>query len=256
MSSHHVAPLRLVEFGYGATGRRSDPTIAIDRTVRQGARTSRACDLTTGSTDTHEGNPVMSNDTLVDMLENNRGVDRAVCYVEGDNIERRLPYGEVLARALGILHHLQAMGARRGDKLIIVLNNNEQFLDAFWAAVCGGIIPVPLSVGLNDEHRHKVLRVARTLGAPLLYTDTKNLQRLESLSVHVGESVSFASLKARSFLVESLTDVSRAGKLYRPKPDDLALIQFSSGSTSEPKGVMLTHDNLMSNCEGVTAVSK
>ena len=194
--------------------------------------------------------------TLVDLLENNRGVDRTVCYVEGENVERRLPYGEIHARALGILRHLQAMGAQRGDKLIIFLKNNEQFLDAFWAAVCGGIIPVPLSVGLNDEHRHKLLRVARRLGAPLLYTDAKNLQRLEMLSAQVGESVLFASLKARSFLVESITDISRAGRLYRPAANDLAMIQFSSGSTSEPKGVMLTHGNLMANCEAVTAVSK
>jgi acyl-CoA synthetase (AMP-forming)/AMP-acid ligase II len=198
----------------------------------------------------------MSNATLVDLLEHNRSVDRTVCYLEGENVERRLPYGEVHTRALGILYQLQAMGAQRGDKLIIFLNDNEQFLDAFWAAVCGGIIPVPLSVGLNDEHRHKLLRVARRLGAPLLYTDAKNLQRLEALSAQVGESGLFASLKARSFLVESITDISRAGKLYRPAADDLAMIQFSSGSTSEPKGVMLTHGNLMANCEAVTAVSK
>jgi acyl-CoA synthetase (AMP-forming)/AMP-acid ligase II len=194
--------------------------------------------------------------TLVDLLENNRSVDREVCYVEGENLERRLPYGAIHARALGILHHLQAMGARPGDKLIIWLSNNEQFLDAFWAAVCGGIVPVPLAVGINDEHRHKLLRVARRLGAPLLYTDAKNLQRLEGLSAQVGESALFASLKSRSFLVESITDISRAGKLYRATPDDLAMIQFSSGSTSEPKGVMLTHGNLMANCEAVTAVSK
>jgi acyl-CoA synthetase (AMP-forming)/AMP-acid ligase II len=198
----------------------------------------------------------MSAETLVDLLENNRSVDRTVCYVEGENVERRLPYAEVFTRALGILHHLQAMGARRGDKIIILLNNNEQFLDAFWAAVCGGIIPVPLSVGLNDEHRHKVLRVARTLGAPLLYTDAKTLQRLEALSAQVGEPAVFASLKARSFLVESVTDISRAGKLYRLTAHDLAMIQVSSGSTSEPKGVMLTHGNLIANCKAVTAVSK
>jgi acyl-CoA synthetase (AMP-forming)/AMP-acid ligase II/acyl carrier protein len=199
---------------------------------------------------------MMANATLVDLLENNRSVDREVCYVGGENLERRLPYAEVHARALGILHHLQAMGARPGDKLIIWLSNNEQFLDAFWAAVCGGIVPVPLAVGINDEHRHKLLRVARRLGAPLLYTDAKNLQRLESLSAQVGESALFASLKARSFLVDSITDISRAGKLHRATPDDLAMIQFSSGSTSEPKGVMLTHGNLMANCEAVTAVSK
>ena len=202
--------------------------------------------------------------TLLDMLESNRGVDRAVTYVDGENSERRVPYADVYARALGILHHLQAMGAQRGDKMIVFLNNNEQFLDGFWAAVCGGIVPVPLAVGISDEHRHKLLRVARALAGPgslpgnrtLLYTDSKNLERLQALAVQVGETALFDDLKSRSFLVESITDISRPGKLYRPTPDDLAFIQFSSGSTSEPKGVMLTHGNLIANTQGATAVSK
>lgn len=198
----------------------------------------------------------MTYTTLVDIFETNRSVDRAVTYVDGENTERRVHYGEIYTRALGILHHLQAMGARRGDKLIIFLNNNEQFLDGFWAAICGGIVPVPLAVGISDEHRHKLLRVARKLGKPLLYTDAKNLERLQALAVQVGEQALFAELKARSFLVESITDISRPGELHRPAPQDLAFIQFSSGSTSEPKGVMLTHGNLIANTAGATAVGK
>jgi acyl-CoA synthetase (AMP-forming)/AMP-acid ligase II/aryl carrier-like protein len=196
----------------------------------------------------------MSYSTLIDVLENNRNVERSICYVEGETAERSLRYGDVYTRALGILHHLQAMGAERGDKLIIFLNNNEQFLDGFWAAVCGGIVPVPLAVGISDEHRHKLLRVARKLGAPLLYTDRKNLERLEALARESGETELMASLRARTFLVDSITDVSRPGRLHRPAPDDLAFIQFSSGSTSEPKGVMLTHANLVANTKGATQV--
>jgi acyl-CoA synthetase (AMP-forming)/AMP-acid ligase II len=194
--------------------------------------------------------------TLLDVLESNRSVDRSVTYVEGENNERRVSYKDVHARALGILHHLQAAGARRGDKMIIFLNNNEQFMDGFWAAICGGIVPVPLAVGISDEHRHKLLRVARKLGDPLLYTDAKNLERLAALAAQVGESELFAKLKARVFLVESITDISKAGRLERPAPDDLAFIQFSSGSTSEPKGVMLTHGNLLANIQGATEVGK
>ena len=194
--------------------------------------------------------------TLVDVLEGNRGADRSVTYVEGENNERRVSYKDVHARALGILHHLQAAGARRSDKMIIFLNNNEQFMDGFWAAICGGIVPVPLAVGISDEHRHKLLRVARKLGNPLLYTDAKNLERLGLLAAQVGESELFARLKARVFLVESITDISKAGKLVRPALEDLAFIQFSSGSTSEPKGVMLTHGNLLANIQGATAVGK
>jgi acyl-CoA synthetase (AMP-forming)/AMP-acid ligase II/acyl carrier protein len=198
----------------------------------------------------------MIHKTLVEMLENNRNVDRAVTYIGGENSERRVSYGEVHSRALGILYHLQAMGAQRGDKIIIFLNNNEQFLDGFWAAVCGGIIPVPLAVGISDEHRHKLLRVARKIGKSLLYTDAKNLERLAALAKEVGETALFDELKSRCFLVESISDISRPGKLYRPAPEDLAFIQFSSGSTSEPKGVMLTHGNLIANVDGATAVGK
>jgi acyl-CoA synthetase (AMP-forming)/AMP-acid ligase II/acyl carrier protein len=194
--------------------------------------------------------------TFVEVLEANRDVDRSVTYVEGENNERHVPFPEVYARAMGILYHLQAAGARRGDKMIIFLSNNEQFLDGFWAALCGSIVPVPLAVGISDEHRHKLLRVARKLGNPLLYTDAKSLERLGALAQQVGETALFEQLKTRAFLVDSITDISKVGKMIRPDPTDLAFIQFSSGSTSEPKGVMLTHANLIANTQGATAIGK
>jgi acyl-CoA synthetase (AMP-forming)/AMP-acid ligase II/acyl carrier protein len=192
--------------------------------------------------------------TLVDILERNRSVDRSVTYIEGDNLERRVSYRDVHARALGILHHLQAAGAERGDKMIIFLTNNEQFLDGFWAALSGGIVPVPLAVGISDEHRLKLLRVARKLGKPILYTDAKNLERLQALAQEAGEGPLFAEIKARTFLVENITDISRPGKLHKPSADDLAFIQYSSGSTSEPKGVMMSHRNIIANTQGAHLV--
>src|SRR5579862_392815 len=93
--------------------------------------------------------------TLTELIQANRDFARHITYHEGEHDAREVAFAELYERALGILYHLQRLGARRGDKLILFLNNNEQFIDAFWAAVLGGIVPVPVALGISDEHRHK-----------------------------------------------------------------------------------------------------
>ncbi len=115
--------------------------------------------------------------TLLDLIEANRKTARSITYLEGENDSRAVTYGELYERALGILHHLQRIGAKRGDKLILLLANNEQFIDAYWAGLLGGIIPVPVAPGISDEHRHKLLRIARKLGNPFIYSDRRMLDR-------------------------------------------------------------------------------
>jgi acyl-CoA synthetase (AMP-forming)/AMP-acid ligase II/acyl carrier protein len=190
--------------------------------------------------------------TLTEVLEANRDFPRGVTYLEGENGSRSVSAAELYQRALGILYHLQRLGARRGDKLLVFLGNNEQFIDVFWAAVLGGIVPVPVALGISEEHRHKLLRIARRLGAPYLYTERRSLERIGAFAASVSETQLFESLRARTFLVDDLDDISRAGSIQRVTPDDTAFIQFSSGSTSEPKGVVLTHGNIIANWRGST----
>jgi acyl-CoA synthetase (AMP-forming)/AMP-acid ligase II/acyl carrier protein len=193
--------------------------------------------------------------TLTEVLEANRDFPRGITYLEGENESRSVSAAELYQRALGILYHLQRLGARRGDKLLVFLGNNEQFIDVFWAAVLGGIVPVPVALGISDEHRHKLLRIARRLGAPYLYTERRSLERIGAFAAAVSESQLFDGLRARTFLVDDLDDISRAGSIQRVTPDDTAFIQFSSGSTSEPKGVVLTHGNIIANWRGSTEVA-
>ena len=186
----------------------------------------------------------------------NRGVKRAVSYLEAENSERVVGYDELYERALGILFHLQKLGAKPGDKLILYLANNEQFLDAFWAGMLGGIVPVPVALGISDEHKHKLLRIAKKLGKPFIYTDRKTLDRIGAFAGGAGEQATFDALASRAFFAEQVDDISKAGQVHAVKPDDMAFIQFSSGSTSEPKGVVLTHRNIITNARGAGEASQ
>ena len=195
-------------------------------------------------------------ETLVELLRANRKADRHIGYLESEAVERRVSYAELYERALGILWRLLRFGMTRGDHLIIFLNNNEAFIDGYWAALAGGIVPVPLAVGISDEHRFKLLRVARQLGQPWLYTDRKALGRLAEFAEERGEHEAFERLRARAFLIDDIEDAGRAADPVAIRPDDTAFIQYSSGSTSDPKGVVLTHRNLLANVRGGTETAR
>jgi acyl-CoA synthetase (AMP-forming)/AMP-acid ligase II/aryl carrier-like protein len=194
----------------------------------------------------------MTATTLLELMERNRSADRAITHHAGENDAHAVRFADLHSRALGILHHLQELGARPGDRMILFLASNEQFIDAFWAGVMGGIVPVPVAIGISDEHRNKLLRIARKLGKPFIYTDRRSLERIQAFATQSGQADVYDALAARSFLVENLQDISRPGKVHEVRPQDTAFIQFSSGSTSEPKGVVLTHANLIANIDGST----
>jgi iturin family lipopeptide synthetase A len=196
----------------------------------------------------------MSEQTLTALMQRQHPADRAIHYHSGENQHRRVSYAELHQRALGMLFHLQQLGAKPGDHLILLLNNNEQFIDAFWGAILGGIVPVPVAIGISDEHRRKLLRIAHKLDQPFIFSDRKTLERVGQFvqqSADVELAGIFAALRPRAFVSEDVQDLSQPGTVHPAKPEDTAFIQFSSGSTSEPKGVVLTHANLMAHSQSV-----
>ncbi len=186
--------------------------------------------------------------TLTEALESVRSDKRFVGFIEGQDQEITFSYEELYVRALGLLHVLQQKGLKKGDYLILFLNNNVQMVDVFWACQFGGIIPVPLAVGISDQHKQKVFNVAEKLGNPYLYTDRKTLNKLLSSETDANKK---SQLSNQTVLADEITDISSPGRKADIQPKDISFIQFSSGSTGSPKGVVLRHRNLIANLEGI-----
>ena len=189
--------------------------------------------------------------TLDAILAANAREDRQITLIEGEKEQRVLSFQRLRQRALGVLGALQRRSIRPGDHMVLCLGDNERFLEMFWACVLGGIVPVPLAPGTADEHRRKLLRVFAQLKNATVYIDTQSLDRLDEFAAANGLSEQSAQLRARALVPGGLDFGDAPGKPIAAAPDDLAFIQYSSGSTGEPKGVLLTHRNLGANIASI-----
>ena len=194
--------------------------------------------------------------TLVDALMHNRSEDRFVGFINGQDEEKIITFDALYERALGLLYVLQQKAMQQGDYLILNLNDNEKMVDVFWACQLGGIIPVPLAIGISDQHRQKIFNVYQQLldkksNNVYLYTDRKTLLKLQTSADKPSEVSAYKAIAEHVLLSDDVVDVSKTGQIIEVAPEDVSFIQFSSGSTGSPKGVVLKHRNLMANIDGI-----
>jgi acyl-CoA synthetase (AMP-forming)/AMP-acid ligase II/acyl carrier protein len=189
-------------------------------------------------------------DTLIDLLSDARSKDRHIRFIDGEDDESTVSFAELWERALALLGSLQARGIQKGDELVIFSKSNESFVVAYWAAILGGIVPVPVAVGISDEHRHKLFRILRQLERATLFTEADLLERLLEFADKNKLDDVTAILNERTSLMSDVVP-GEQGEVFAATPDDLAFIQYSSGSTSDPKGVCLTHRNLCTNIRAI-----
>lgn len=189
-------------------------------------------------------------DTLTDLVAEARGRERHIRFIDGEHNESVVPFADLWDRARTLLGSLQSRGMQPGDELVIFSQSNENFVIAFWAAILGGIVPVPVAVGISDEHRSKLFRILRQLKRGTLFTDSSLLERLVDFARERHLKDVLVLLESRTILMGDV-GTGDSGQVFDASPEDPAFIQYSSGSTSDPKGVCLTHRNLCTNIRAI-----
>jgi acyl-CoA synthetase (AMP-forming)/AMP-acid ligase II len=162
-----------------------------------------------------------------------------ITFIDLQEREQTLEFAEIYRRALRVSGALTALGVRPGDRVGLVLPTSPAFLDAFFGALLAGATPVPLAppqrLGRLDEFHAATARMLTKAGARIVLTDER-VRRL------LGVAVERARPELGCHDVERLDGPPLARDVA---PGDLAVIQYSSGSTVDPKPVALTHENLM-----------
>ena len=159
-----------------------------------------------------------------------------------------LTYAELRSRALATARKLISAGLKRGDRVAVIAETGPEFMAVFFGCQYAGLVPCPMPytmyIGGRDAYVDRVTGMLSAAAACAVVTssDLEGHIRAGAAGAGVEKVLTHEALQG---LPESLTKLEAFG------PDDVAYIQYSSGSTSEPKGVLITQKAIMANTQGI-----
>jgi long-chain acyl-CoA synthetase len=171
----------------------------------------------------------MARDTLVDFFQDFAGQPQEFLIYDDGFRTHHYRYHEVFAKAQAFAARLRDAGIRKDDKVILYGENRPEWIIALWGCLLEAVIAVPIDYRSSPEF---VERIDRIVNARAILT---------------GDEVSVPAVP-KIWTLASLND-AQAGALTTPaiQKDQVAEIIFTSGATAEPKGVIITHRNILAN---------
>ncbi|NEP56954.1 MAG: SDR family NAD(P)-dependent oxidoreductase, partial [Symploca sp. SIO2G7] len=180
--------------------------------------------------------------------------DTNLIYIQPDGEMITQTYSELWVEAQRILGGLRQLGLKPQDKVIFQLEQNQDFISAFWGCVLGGFVPVPVSIPPSYDQSHSTLTKLQNtwqmLGQPLVLTDDKLASSVHGWS----QRMNLEDFVVKTF--EELRSFEPDTQIYQSQPQDLAVLLLTSGSTGKPKAVMQKHCNLLSMSAGTIAMNQ
>jgi long-chain acyl-CoA synthetase len=186
----------------------------------------------------------MPRQSLLDYLREYPRHGRSTAYAQRSGYRTsRWSYREVADAAAQCAREFERLGIAPGDRVLLWGRNSAEWVAAFFGCILRGAIAVPMDQGATAEF---AARVAQQVDAKLLLADRENVQPDEQRPV---------------ILFDSLQEVvsRHASNPYDSPPlnrGSIAQIIFTSGATAEPKGVVISHGNILANLEPLEAGMK
>jgi fatty-acyl-CoA synthase len=163
----------------------------------------------------------------------------------------RWTYGEFFDRCDRWSSALQRLGVKQGDRVAYVAPNTHAQLESFYAVPQIGAVLVPINFRLvADDFRYLI----QHSGAKVVCAGADHIAAVESIRSHLKDVIHFISLDGpRDGWMDYETLLRDGSDFSRPAigERDLLTINYTSGTTSRPKGVMITHRNAWMNCVGM-----
>ncbi|MEI2579456.1 SDR family NAD(P)-dependent oxidoreductase [Scytonema sp. PRP1] len=187
--------------------------------------------------------------TLVQVLQRAaESSTKGIIYIQPDGTEKVQSYSKLWQDAQQILAGLRKLGLKPQDKVIFQLDDNQDFICAFWGCVLGGFVPVAISIAPTYEPANstasKLQNTWQILRKPLVLTSASLADKIANLSRVLNlENFQVAT-------IDKLRECEADFNLHQSQPEDLAILFLTSGSTGIPKCVMLNHRNLLSMSAG------
>ncbi len=196
--------------------------------------------------------------TLVDALEWHASVhpERVHVRVLGDDPETaavEVTYGRLRVRACAIAAGLAASDVRPGDTVALMLPTSVDYFAVFFGVLFAGAVPVPLYPPMRaaqlDDYLRRQIGILDNARAVALVTSSDAERVARALRAPLGS-------RCRVTTVAEL-ERERSGEVRPPvRADDVALLQYTSGSTGSPKGVVLTHADLLANIRAMARAAR
>lgn len=181
--------------------------------------------------------------------------------------ERRLTYAGLLDAARQAAAGLKGLGIGRGDHVAVCMENNAEWLAVFYGCALIGAVVVPVNTRFKESELRYCLAQsdARALVVSDRFLKIDFIAMLRSICPEIDSALPGSSLPALRRVIVRGADVPRAAVPFSVlegvpltgkepvEPSDVALIQYTSGTTAEPKGVMLSHDSMLRNAANAAA---